>query len=76
MKSIKLKLLIIFSSIIFMVGAGIIIAATTVTSNHMIKDVKEHLMELSTDKAQYIKEIVKGRPVYLSSPVLRAFPTS
>lgn len=76
MKSIKLKLLIIFSSIIFMVGAGIIIAATTVTSNHMIKDVKEHLMELSTDKAQYIKEIVKGRPACLSSPALRAYPTS
>lgn len=67
MKSIKLKLLVVFSTIILAIGVGIISIGTTIVSKHMISEVQEHLTDMSLNKAQYIEQIVKGRLNYLSA---------
>lgn len=67
MRSIKLKLLLIFITIIFIVSAGIGTFSTTAATNELIDNAHENLLDLAEHEAKYIQARVDGRLNYVSS---------
>ncbi|WMJ82943.1 methyl-accepting chemotaxis protein [Oscillospiraceae bacterium LTW-04] len=67
MKSIKLKLLLIFTAIIVILNLGIVIVTTTVVTNQIVQDSHQHLMDMAKQEAKHVQAIVDGRLEYISS---------
>lgn len=67
MKSIKLKLLLIFTVIIFILSAGIGVFTVTVVTDQLLQDAHSHLSDMAQQEAKYIQASVEGRLSYVSS---------
>ncbi len=67
MKSIKLKLLLIFTAIIFVLSAGIGVFTVTVVSNQLLEDARGHLSDMAQQEARYVQARVEGRLTYIGS---------
>lgn len=67
MKSIKLKLLLIFSAIILCLCTGIGVFTTTIVTNQLVQDAHGHLLDMAAEEAKYVQARVEGRITYISS---------
>lgn len=67
MKSIKLKLMLVFTAVIVILNLGIVIFTTTVVTNQMVQDSHDHLMDMAQQQAEQVQAIVDGRLSYISS---------
>lgn len=67
MKSIKLKLMLVFTAVIVILNLGIVIFTTTVVTNQIVKDSHDHLVDLAQQQAEHVQAIVDGRLSYISS---------
>ena len=67
MKSIKLKLLLIFSTIILLVSVGIEGFAITAIRSHLLQDADAHLIDLAKQEAKHIQSRVDGQLAYISA---------
>ncbi|MHC1695380.1 MAG: methyl-accepting chemotaxis protein [Eubacteriales bacterium] len=67
MKSIKLKLLLIFMSVFIILNAGIGILITNIVSKQLTQDAHDHLMDMAKIEADYVQARIEGRLTYISS---------
>lgn len=67
MRSIKLKLLLVFTAVIVILNLGIVIFTTTVVTNQIVRDSHDHLMDLAQQQAEQVQAVIDGRLSYISS---------
>ncbi len=67
MKSIKLKMLLIFTAIIFVLSSGIGVFTVTVVSSQLIEDARSHLSDMAQQEARYVQARVEGKLTYVGS---------
>lgn len=67
MRSIKLKLILVFTAVIVILNLGIVIFTTTVVTNQIVRDSHDHLMDLAQQQAGQVQAVVDGRLSYISS---------
>ena len=67
MKSIKLKLLSIFTAIIFVLCAVIGFSTVTVVTDQLLEDARGHLSDMAQQVAHYVQARVDGRLNYISA---------
>ncbi|WP_349945140.1 methyl-accepting chemotaxis protein [Lacrimispora sp. BS-2] len=67
MKSIKYKLLLIFTAIILILNIGIGTFTTTAITNQLVRDGHDHLMDMAKQEARYVQARIDGQLAYISS---------
>jgi len=67
MKSIKIKLVITFSTIIFILCGGIGFFTTTTVTNKLVQEAHDHLLDMAQQEAKHIKARVDKNLTYISS---------
>lgn len=67
MKSIKLKLLLIFTAIILILNVGIGIFTTNAVTKQLVQDAHAHLTDLAQKEAAHVQALVDGRLAYVSA---------
>jgi len=67
LKSIKLKLMLIFSAIILCLCTGIGVFTKTIVTNQLVQDAHSHLLDMAAEEAKYIQARVEGRLDYISA---------
>lgn len=67
MKSIKLKLLLVFTAVIVILNLGIVIFTSTVVTKQIVQDSHDHLMDLAQQQADQVQAVIDGRLSYVSS---------
>ncbi|GLC80874.1 methyl-accepting chemotaxis protein [Lacrimispora brassicae] len=67
MKSIKYKLLLIFTAIILILNIGIGTFTTTAITNQLVRDAHDHLMDMAKQEARYVQARIDGQLAYISS---------
>ena len=67
MRSIKLKLLLVFTAVIVILNLGIVIFTSTVVTNQIVQDSNDHLMDLAQQQAEQVQAVIDGRLSYVSS---------
>lgn len=67
MKSIKLKLLLVFTAVIVILNLGIVIFTSTIVTNQIVQDSHDHLMDLAQQQAEQVQAVIDGRLSYVSS---------
>jgi methyl-accepting chemotaxis protein len=67
MKSIKIKLVITFSTIIFILCGGIGFFTTTTVTNKLVQESHDHLLDMAQQEAKHIKARVDENLTYISS---------
>lgn len=67
MKSIKLKLLLIFSTIIFIISAGIGVFAINAVTSELVQDAHDHLLDMAQQEAKHVQARIDGSLTYISS---------
>lgn len=75
MKSIKVKLLVIFSAVIFLLSLVLITLTVTVIRNDAVTEAKTNLYDLAYEKANHLSATVQGRLQYLSGIALNPMIT-
>ncbi len=65
MKSLKLKLLLIFSAIILLINTGIGMFTVTAVTNQLVEDAHEHLLDMAHQEAKHVQARVDGRLTYI-----------
>lgn len=67
MKSIKYKLLLIFTAIILILNIGIGTFTTTAITNQLVRDAHDHLTDMAKQEARYVQARIDGQLAYISS---------
>ncbi|WMJ81709.1 methyl-accepting chemotaxis protein [Clostridium sp. MB40-C1] len=67
MKSLKTKLIVIFTLVIFALTVGLGVICMNIVSNNLTKDCYKDLKNLSVEKANYIKSKVDGQIFYVEA---------
>lgn len=67
MRSIKLKLLLVFTAVIVILNLGIVIFTSTVVTKQIVQDSHDHLMDLAQQQADQVQAVIDGRLSYVSS---------
>ncbi len=67
MKSIKYKLLLIFTAIILILNIGIGTFTTTAITKQLVRDAHDHLMDMAKQEAKYVQARIDGQLAYISS---------
>ncbi|MCY6959890.1 methyl-accepting chemotaxis protein [Clostridium brassicae] len=67
MKSLKTKLIVIFTLVIFALTVGLGVICMNIVSNNLTKDCYKDLKNLSVEKANYIKSKVDGQIFYIEA---------
>ena len=67
MKSIKLKLLLIFSTVILLISVGIEGFAITAIRSYLLQDANTHLVDMAKQEAKHIQSRVDGQLAYISA---------
>lgn len=67
MKSIKIKLLLVFTALILAMNVGVGLVTRTIVSDQLVSDAHEHLTEMAQFESKHLQAVVEGELNYISS---------